>query len=272
MRVVLCCMAKNEEKYINDFVRWYVRIGVDTIYIFDNNDIDKPTIDNYIDKKYHENIQVMDIRGWKEEHLQQHIYSEFYNKFKDKFDWCLFFDVDEFLIRVPNIKTLLSSPIYNRFNQIRVMWRLFGDDGLITRDMSLPVYKAFNKVLHNSLMRDLKTKGNLEKQGKFIIRGHLDNVKITSPHFASYGDRNHLVESCLPNGENCFSKVVINEPYHRNVIFLNHYMTKSLSEFIDQKLNRNDAVYNYAIKLEYFWRINKVTNEKILYLKERGIL
>lgn len=272
MRVVLCCLAKNEEKYINDFVRWYVKIGVDTIYIFDNNEPSKPTIDNFIDTKYHDNIQVMDIRGWKEEHLQQHIYTEFYNRFKNNFDWCLFFDVDEFLIRVPNIKDLLSSPIYNNFNQIRVMWRLFGDDDLITRDMSLPVYKVFNKQLNHSLMRDLRTRGNLEKQGKFIIRGGLDNVKITSPHFASYDTRDKIVESCLPNGEKCNSKVVIYEPYHRNVIFLNHYMTKSLSEFIDQKLNRNDAVYNSNIKLDYFWRINRLTNEKLLYLKERGII
>lgn len=271
MRVALCCLAKNENLYINDFVSWYVRIGIDTIYIFDNNEKEMDTIDHFIDSKYHKNIKVIDIMGLREHHLQQHIYTDFYHKYKNDFDWCLFVDIDEFLVNVPNIKSLLSSSIYNRFNQIRIMWRVFGDDNLISRDMSKPVFQVFKKPISHSLMRDLKTKGNLEKQGKFILRGHLNNVNITSPHFASYGNRDLLVESCLPNGEKCFSKVVINEPYYRNAIYINHYMTKSLSEFIDQKLNRNDAVYNYNINMNYYWRINQKTFDKLQYIKKRGI-
>ena len=48
-------------------------------------------------------------------------------------------------------------------------------------------------------------------------------------------------------------------------------MTKSLSEFINQKLNRNDAVFNVSLKLDYYWRINKKTPEKIAYLKNLGL-
>ena len=61
--------------------------------------------------------------------------------------------------------------------------------------------------------------------------------------------------------------------YYRNeTIFINHFMTKSLSEFIQQKLGRNDAVYNQKLKLDYYWRINNKTNEKIAWLKERGLI
>lgn len=48
-------------------------------------------------------------------------------------------------------------------------------------------------------------------------------------------------------------------------------MTKTLKEFIEQKLNRNDAVYNQALKIDYFWRINKKTQDKINYLKDMGL-
>lgn len=272
MRVALCCMAKNENKYINDFVKWYVRLGVDMIYIYDNNEIGSSNLLDYISVGLHNKVKIIDIKGQKEKHLQQRIYTEFYNEYKDTFEWCLFVDIDEFLVNMPNIKLSLSNRVYDKYNQIRVMWRVYGDDDLITRDMTKPVYKVFNKPITSSLMRDLKTKGNLEKQGKFILRGGLDNVKITSPHFASYGNRDNLVESCLPNGERCYSKVVINEPYFRNNVYIHHYMTKSLSEFIEQKLNRNDAVYNQSIVLDYYWRINKKTKEKIEYLKKRGLL
>ena len=49
-------------------------------------------------------------------------------------------------------------------------------------------------------------------------------------------------------------------------------MTKTLKEFVEQKLNRNDAVYNQALKIDYFWRINKKTTKKLAYLKNIGLI
>lgn len=55
-------------------------------------------------------------------------------------------------------------------------------------------------------------------------------------------------------------------------MFLNHYMTKSLSEFFKQKLNMTDAVFGDNLGLNYFWRINKHTKAKEDYLKSVGLL
>ena len=49
-------------------------------------------------------------------------------------------------------------------------------------------------------------------------------------------------------------------------------MTKTLSEFIAQKMNRTDAVFgDRLLKLNYYWRINKKTPEKNEYLKNMGL-
>ena len=265
MRVVLCCIAKNEELYINDFVNYYLKIGFDTIYIYDNNEKDKPL------KVNNDRAKVFNSRGIKKAGFQKEIYTMFYNKYKDTFDWCLFVDIDEFLINVPNIKVLLSLPMYKRYNQMRFIWKLYGDDNLITRDMAKPVYKVFKKVVNSSLARNLQNKGCLERQAKCIVRGHLNNVVFNSVHYASYKN-GCLVESCLPNGKPTNSRVDIKEKFNDVSIFLNHYMTKSLSEFVNQKLNRNDAVFNKDITLDYYWRINEKTKEKIEYLTSIGVL
>lgn len=271
MRVVLCCLAKNEESYINDFVKWYLNIGVDTIYIYDNNDIEKgESLRNSIDKDLLDRVVIFNVRGKKSKCMQQELYTEFYTNYKDTFDWCVVCDIDEYLTNVPNIKALLDLHIYRRFQQIRIKWKLFGDDNIITRDMSIPVYKVFKKEITSSWNRDLITKGNLEIQGKCIVRGHIDNVEFVSSHYASFTNGN-LLESCLPNGRMTSSKVAIYSKYNDIHIFFNHYMTKSLSEFIEQKMNRNDAVFNENIKLDYYWRINEKTNEKIEYLKGLGL-
>lgn len=268
MQVALCCLAKNEELYINDFVSWYLGIGVDKIYIYDNNDTNKGySLEKSISKENLSKCEIINVRGQSGKCFQHNTYTNFYNKYKDTFDWCLFVDVDEYLNGIKNIKMLLSLPIYNKFNQIRVKWILFGDDDLIERDMSKPVYKAFKKPVYSSLHRNLQQKGNLEWQGKSIVRGKLNNVIFTSVHFAKYKS-GAMLESCLPNGMRCYSKVVICERYNCG-IYLYHYMTKTISEFINQKLNRNDAVYNTSIKLDYFWRINKKTQEKLDYINKK---
>ena len=271
MRVVVCAMAKNEHEYINEWVEHYVKIGVDTIYLYDNDDVVSPLVGSYINPKYHDKVVIKNIRGQQRPHLQQDIYTGFYIKYGKTFDFCLFCDIDEFLVGVKDIKLFLSQPQFRHINQIRIMWKLFGDNGLITRDMSKSVVGTFTTPVKSSLHRNLKQKGNLEIQGKMIVRGGLDNVIVGSPHFASFKRRDNVIPSVLPSGKPCYSKVAIVEDYSKESVFLNHYMTKSLSEFVNQKLKRTDAVYGYTIPLDYYWRINEKTNEKLEYLKSKGI-
>ena len=271
--IVVCALAKNEELYINDWVKHYIDLGFDRIYLYDNNETDKPKLENVIDPFYLNFVTIYDIRGVKENRLQHRIYTEFYNTHKDKFNWCLFCDIDEYLFGVNNIKSFFDLPIHKNSKQIRVKWLLFGDDDLIERDMSKPVYKAFTKIVRHTLNRNLVDIGNLQHQGKSFIRGSMENIIIQSPHFGSIGNRDIIIPSVLPSGKPCYSKVVITENYSQEWVYLYHYMTKSLKEFVDQKLNRTDAVFgDLSIKMNYYWRINKQTPEKIEYLKKRGIM
>ena len=268
MQVVLCCMAKNEHLYINDFVEFYRKIGFDKIYIFDNDELNTHHISSCIKNK--DKVIIKDIRGMKYEKLQQFVYTHFYKMYK--FDWCLFCDVDEFLFGIDDIHKFLSDEKFNDYDQIRIKWKLFGDDDLVERDMNKPVYEIFSHEVKSSLNRNLIDKGNLEIQGKAIVRGGIDNVVITSPHFASLRKRNNILKSCLPSGKPCESQVVIYEDYSNESVFLHHYMTKTISEFVNQKLNRNDAVYNKKLTMDYFWRINKKTKDKIDFLKKNHLL
>lgn len=273
MQVVVCAMAKNEHLYIKDWVNWYLNLGFDKIYIFDNDDksvTNDTLIENILPKI--NKIEIFDIRGQSGECLQHEIYTNFYNEHKNEFDWCLFVDIDEFLVGIKDIHIFLSHPRFRLIKQIRIKWRLFGDDNLIERNMSKHVYEIFSHEVKKTLNRDLIHQGNLESQGKMIVRGGLPNVVIRSPHFASFYKRDNVIPSILPSGRPCWSKVVIKENYRYENVFINHYMTKSLSEFVKQKLNRNDAVYNYAIKLDYYWRINEKTPQKLEWLKEKGYL
>ena len=273
MKVYVCALAKNEHLYINEWVSHYLKLGVDKIFIYDNDDKGSKRISDFIDKKSLERVKIINARGlhWKE--IQHDFYNNFYRVEKDNFDWCLYCDVDEFLTGIDNIKTFLSKPIFKIYEQIRIKWKLFGDDDLIKRDMSKGVMETFNNVLTSSLSRDLSKPSNLQSQGKSIVKGHLNHCKFTSVHFAINKNDNKLLSSCLPSGQRTFSGVAIEDNYESETVYLNHYMTKSLSEFINQKMNRTDAVFgNRILDLNYYWRINKKTPEKEKYLKDMGLI
>ena len=265
MRVVLCCLAKNEELYIRDFVKWYIKLGFDTIYIYNNDDIGNDKLYKALGDDFKDRIEIIDVRGQHKDGLQQEIYTNFYHT--HTFDWCFYCDIDEFLFGINDIHAFLDNKIYDNVEQIRIKWKLFGDDGLITRDMSKPVYEVFKIEKRITYTRDLRKVGNLERQGKAIVRGGIKDVVVCSPHFASWKERSSVLISCLPSGKKCDSQIVINEDYRKETVYLHHYMTKSLSEFVNQKLKRTDAVFGtISIDMSYYWRINSQTKSSYFVL------
>lgn len=271
MQVVICALAKNEHLYINEWLEHYFKLGFDKIFIFDNDDKGSPYIKDTIKVEYLNKIKIINARGKSWKGMQHDFYTNFYEAEKDNFDWCLYCDIDEFLTGIDNIKDFLSNKRFNSYSQIRIKWKLFGDDNQIERDMNKPIMECFTKVITKSLTNDLQRPNTLQNQGKTIIRGHLKNVRFCSVHYASNTNR-VILSSCLPSGIRCWSGVAITEDYSKETVFLNHYMTKSLSEFVNQKLSRTDAVFgDRKLKLNYYWRINDKTDEKIKYLKDMGL-
>lgn len=272
MRVVVCALAKNEHLYINEWVKHYLKLGFDKLFIFDNDDKESPHIKDYIDKNDLDKIRIINARGYHKNGMQGEFYTNFYNIECHNFDWCLFCDIDEFLVGVDNVKDFLSKPRFRYVQQIRVKWRLFGDNELIERDMNKSVMETFTKETYRTLSPDLQNEVKLYNQAKSFVHGGLTNVCFTSVHYANNERTMRILPSILPSGRVCNSGVELKEDYSNETIFLNHYMTKSLSEFIKQKINRGDAVFgDRKINMNYYWRINTKTDEKIKYLKDLGL-
>lgn len=250
MQVVICAIAKNEHLYINEWVKYYISLCIDHIYLYDNDNLNSPYIGDCIDKDYLDKVTIYNCRGVKKPYLQHDIYNNFYHT--HKFEWVFFVDIDEYLVGVDNIKKIVNE----RYDQIRIKWKLFGDDNLIERDTSKPLFNAFKQEKHDK---------RLEYQGKSIIRGGL-NIEIHSCHYAKY------LNSCFPNGTKCQSNRLELLDYTNQNVFINHYMTKSLLEFINQKLGRGDAVWkDRSIDFSYFWQINEKTKDKLDFIKNIGL-
>ena len=48
MKICICTIVKQENKYILEYIEYYKNFGVDKIYIYDNNNINGEYFDNII--------------------------------------------------------------------------------------------------------------------------------------------------------------------------------------------------------------------------------
>ena len=56
IKVALCTMGKKENLYAKEFMEYYMNLGVNHIFIYDNNDPFTERIKDVLDKKYKERI------------------------------------------------------------------------------------------------------------------------------------------------------------------------------------------------------------------------
>ena len=268
MKVLLCCILKMENHYLEEWLRHYISLGVDKIVIFDNNDTQGKYAENIFDIdyvkecKYNNIIDVYPIPG--EKQAQTRSYNKCYEMYGDKYDWLMFFDIDEFLLleKAKNIKDFLSDTRFNPYEMIHVNWKVYDDNDLLTvvnNDYS--VVKRFTRPCQNrqAVHCELKT----------IVRGGMRDVRfVKNPHTCD----NRIFSCCNVLGEPVDSKAAKNPRVIHKDAWLNHYICKTMEEYCYTKLvrrgghtaHKNDLRYN----INFFFNYNRHSIEKVKYYKE----
>ena len=262
MKVGVCVIVKNENKYLQEFVNYYKSIGVDTIFIFDNNDVDgeKIDLDNYDD------IIVIDVRGAKA--IQMEVYTVCYKIYRDKYDWICFFDCDEFLhfndeMYQDNIKYYLSDPIFNNYDEIKINWISYGDSNIeeLTDNYSIT---RFTKPVY-----PLDFMSNFD----FPQNNHCKSILRCKQNFYAYFFNPHYAEN-VPANRICNnagkpSTNDLYEPINYEKAELRHYYTKTINEFILKidrgwpDLDRKFNITKLKFDLYMFFKYNQTTPYKI---------
>ena len=120
MNNIICTIVNNENKEINNWCIYHLKMGFDNIYIFYNNRKYIDYIGNFIDNKIKSKVHFHTINNKKISNKL--IYNNFYNKFKNKFKWCAFFDLDKYIVldKSNNINEFLNSYITKNVFIIRL--------------------------------------------------------------------------------------------------------------------------------------------------------
>ena len=223
-----------ENDYIRFFVEYYQRLHFDKVIIYDNNDPDgekfEDVINDYIQNGF---VEIIDFRG--REVAQLPSYQDCYDRFNNQYDWIAFFDCDEFLTFTDgndDIHEFLSKKEFLPYQLIHINWKVYGDNEMLDNyggnviDRFVEPLPYDTKMLYIDIPED--------NQIKSIVRGGLSYVKWKkNPHTqTSVG-----YHCCNPLGES----VSANSPfldYDFSVAFIRHYSTKTIGEWVKNKMKR----------------------------------
>ena len=265
LKVCICTLGKDENRYIREFVELYKNYSVDKIYLYDNNDIDGERFDDVI-SEFIENgfVEVIDWRGVKGTSTYYGIMNSCYQTYHNKYDWLIFYELDEFLYlkNYQNIKSYLFQNRFNGCQSIQLNWVHMSDNNLIYYE-NKPLNERFPERGKNVV----KNKYNKICFVKTIIRGHLKNINITHNHLL-----NKKLKACNGFGKISNVKGIISLKPDYEYFYIKHYYGKTVQEFIE-KIGRGDLLRGNAKDIiewaiEKFFYINQITEKKIKYIQK----
>ena len=257
LKILLCTIAKEENKYIKEFVEHYQKLKVNKIIIYDNNDIDSENFTDILKNEISNNfVKIINYRGFEQPQIKA--LNNCYEKNNKRYDWIAFYDVDEFLhiINYTDLNKFMSLPRFKKCQSILINWKYYGDNDLLYYEPK-PLSERFTKPFYfNNSHENIKYKVSAAKT---IVRGGLKIEWMHLPHYL----KNTI--NCRPDGSilyNYFS------PPQYSIAYLSHYTTKSTEEFAE-RLIRGDVFLNSSSEyiknriFQYYFLINSKTKEKI---------
>jgi hypothetical protein len=257
-------MGKRENLYLKEYIIYYKNLGIDKIFIYDDND---PNIEKMMDvlnnheKKY---VEIFEKNKYNFK-FQNEFFTFCYETNKDDFDWFLMLDVDEFLYIInDNLKHYLSDKMFTNCDFIKIHWLMATDNGLIYYD-NRTLFERFKEPYIKYVFI------------KSIIKGGIQNLKygIHSPSYSPKFNRScnnigEIINKPLLNFES-IDKINIDKAY------ILHFRYKSTEEFIERikkgyRTKNKEILINYLHgKMNAYLRDNYMNKKKEIYLKKNLI-
>ena len=115
-------MGKKENLYIKEFIDYYIKLGIDHIFIYDDNDPNTEKMSDIINDTYKNTVTIYENIKNTIKH-QNLAFTTCYNNNINKFDWFIMFDMDEYLyINNDTLKNYLSNKIFDKCDFIKIHW------------------------------------------------------------------------------------------------------------------------------------------------------
>ena len=256
IKIALCTMGKRENLYAKEFIDYYIKLGIDSIFIYDDNNLDSEKISDVIDLSYKKYVTIYEAKN-KKIFNQSDAFTDCYLKNKQNFNWFLMVDMDEFLyIKNDKLKNYLQSKVFNKCDFIKFHWLHPSDNNHLHYE-NKSLFERFKKPYKKSIFI------------KSMVRGNIKNLKywVHSPYISPFKNISCNNIGKIINDKN------INIEFQSNInvkkAYIIHFNYKSTEEYIN-KYRRGysnwfeDRLSDFLdIKIKDYFRDNEITMNKI---------
>ena len=258
--LAVVAIFKDEGRYLKEWLDYHLLAGVEHFYLYNNDSTDDyaEVLAPYVEKN------LVTLTDWPGKLMMYPAYNDAIEKHRFECRYMAFIDLDEFIFPKSNrpVVEVIDEILSHDSNAaaLGINWQCFGSNGHEKADYSRGVLEIFTRhAKSNQIFLD--EDGN--KIGSVLVKTIANPrciAHILNPHFDFYVDGKYTVNS--DGGQILFA---INEPPLANKIVINHYIVKSLEEFL-LKQNKGRADCNYVLENTYFhcYDRNEVFDEGIL--------
>ena len=263
-KIAVCVIARKENAYIREFVEHYKKLGVNKIFLYDNNfdgeEHFEDVIGDYIKQGF---VEMTNFRNLVK--VQNSAYNDCYRKHGKEYSWIIFCDTDEFLVleKYNSVQAYLKDKTH--YDCVLVNWKCMSDSDLVEND-GRPMMERFIEPCPKDVRVQYAFSDNMHV--KSIIKGGLPRIEFYSnPHVPS-----NPILCCNGDGERCDQS-----PFQRitwDTAYFKHFVTKTIQEWVENKMVRGVGDRDYQLFLNTykgrFFRYNRKTEEKTKWLNENG--
>lgn len=218
---VIVAIIKNEGDYIDEWVKYHRLVGVDHIYLYNNESTDetKNILAPYMEEEF---VTLIDFPG---SGRQLAAYNDALKKYGKLCKYMAFIDADEFIYSIErkSVTEVMDEimAMNPRAGGVAVNWRIYGSSGYISKP-------NVGGVLSNFLWR-AKEDGTGNGCIKTIVQPQCV-FKYSHAHYPTYILGKYSIDE---NGERvngwCHTMLEIKK------LRINHYFTKSKEEWIKRR-------------------------------------
>ena len=257
LKLAICTMARKENLYIKEYVDYYLKLGFDHIFIFDDNPKGGENISDVLNNSYNRRVTIYDYKNTINH--QKVAYTLCYEMNKNDYDWIFMNDIDEYLVIKNNsLKNYLSDNKFKKCDFIKIHWVVATDNNLLHYD-------------NRTLMERFKGPFIKDDHIKTLCKGKIKGLQfdIHTPRVSPY--RNII---CNNKGEIYKNKnVFVHQIRDINIenAYIIHFLYKSTEEFINKyKRGYRDWFGRkfLRMRIRQYLRDNKMTLEKIEYIEK----
>lgn len=244
--LAMCAIAKNEGRYLQEWVEYHNLQGVEKFYIYDNESTDntREVLQPYVNKGL---VEYIFFPGLK---MQLKAYKDCVKRHKRDAQYIAFIDIDEFIVPVKHntIPEYLQS--LGRISGVQINWIVYGSGGAQKRVDGFVIDRFRDHSLPNDpLNHHVKTIANPRRIITFFS-AHRPLILLGKYVDA---DGNRIKESFWTR------------PQTNSQIRVNHYAIKSYEEFLEKR-SRGRARFNRIRGLSFFDKYdkNEIKNDTIM--------